>query len=114
MGVEVFDLWVTVMGLAALVLVARFRKLLRAEHRQSYDYIGAGLVILTLISLARMYYNLGVFGSLSFVSDPLFFRLITWIGIITGMTLTVSGVADWLPLSREYRRCGEGRIKRSG
>ena len=112
MGVEVFDLWVTVMGLAALVLVARFRKLLRAEHRQSYDYIGAGLVILTLISLARMYYNLGVFGSLSFVSDPLFFRLITWIGIITGMTLTVSGVADWLPLSREYRRCGEGRIKR--
>ncbi|MDH4156621.1 MAG: hypothetical protein OEW00_05035 [candidate division Zixibacteria bacterium] len=112
MGVEVFDLWVTVMGIAALVLVARFRRQLRAEHRQSYDYIGGGLVILTLVSLTRMYHNLGLFDSISFVSDPLFFKLISWIGIITGITLTVSGIADWLPLSREYRRCGEARIRR--
>jgi GAF domain-containing protein len=111
-GVELFDLWTTLLFLAGLVMVTRLNRQLRPEDKRSYNHVCLGLLVLAGVSLAKVYYGLGLFRSVAFVSDPLFFRLVNWIGVITGLTLVASGVSRWLPLFRAYRKYSESRIKR--
>ncbi|MBU0984472.1 MAG: hypothetical protein KKA42_11415, partial [candidate division Zixibacteria bacterium] len=98
--------------LLALVMVFRFRKQISAESVATYNEIGGGLVILALVMLGRVYGDLGVFSSVPFLSDPVFYDLISWIGIITGSLLVVTGVSNWLPLARHHRKFNEARIRR--
>ena len=55
---------------------------------------------------------MGLFSRTPFVSDPLFFRLIFWIGVITGLSFLISGVTTWVPLSRSYRKYNKNKIVR--
>ncbi|MCK4606327.1 MAG: GAF domain-containing protein [candidate division Zixibacteria bacterium] len=106
------DLVVTLLLLCALVLIARFKDQIRADDTESYRYISGGLAILALVALSRVYSALGVFDQVAFVSDPLFYRLLSWIGIITGATFLVSGISHWFPLARANRKYDRKRIQR--
>jgi len=106
------DLAVTLLLLCALVLIAKFKDQIRADDKESYRYISGGLVILTLVALSRVYSALGVFDQIAFVSDPLFYRLLSWIGIITGATFLVSGISHWFPLARANRKYNRKLIQR--
>jgi transcriptional regulator with GAF, ATPase, and Fis domain len=104
MELQTTELILPLFFLCALMLVARFKRQLSSESREGYRSISGGLVILTLMILSNVYRRMGIFDTLPFVSEPLFYQLIFWIGIITGVTFLISGMAHWLPLSHSYRR----------
>ncbi len=112
MEVSLPEMVVATFLVLALVLVARFRKQLKGQDIRSYRSICGGLAVLLLVALTRIYSQQGVFGDIPFVSDPVFFQILVWIGIITGATLLVSGVSTWLPLSRAYREVSYERLRR--
>lgn len=112
MELQTVDLVVMVFFLSALVLVARSRKQLSSESKESYRYISTGMVVLTLMELSRLFSIIGAFSSIPFISDPVFYRLIFWIGIITGLTMLVNGVSRWLPLARSNRELEHMRLRR--
>jgi len=112
MELQMIDLVVPLFFLSALVLVARFKKQLSEESKESYRFISAGLIILTLVELSQVYDKTGLFNTLPFVSEPLFYQLVFWIGVITGLTFLVSGISRWLPLSRTYRKYNRSLLKR--
>jgi len=112
MELSTVELFVTVFFLLCLVAVARFREQIYTIDKESYNYISSGVAILSAVSLARVHNGLGVFDLIPFVSDPLFFKLLTWIGVMTGSIILVSGVSSWLPLSRAHRKYNRKRIRR--
>ncbi|MBD3403063.1 hypothetical protein GF420_09210 [candidate division GN15 bacterium] len=99
----VIDWLVVLFFLVALVFVWRFRTSMHAVDRESYRQISTGLAVLSLVALLRLYNHYGVFEPVPFLSEPLFFRLIGWIGIITGIMFLISGMSSWLPLARRLR-----------
>ncbi len=97
--------------LLALILVRGFRTQIKTDNAESYDNVAGGLVILALTALARVYFMLGLFDGVPFLSEPVFFDLAYWICIITGATFVISGVANWLPLARYHRKFNQGKIR---
>ncbi len=96
---------------AAMIVLSKARVRLVHESREGYRYIACGLAVFAFISLARLYVHSGLFDHVPFVSDPLFYRLLEWIGIITGTVFMVSGISNWLPLSSASRVRRELKIK---
>ncbi len=101
-----------VVSLCALVVVYRFRNWMRAEDIEGYRNIVVGLTILSLANLAPLYAASGVFAMTPFLNDPLFFSLVTWITVLTGLIFLSSGVAGFLPLAREHRLYNQKVIAR--
>ncbi len=110
-SLELADWVIALFLFFALVLVSRFKKQISADGPEHYNNIAGGLVILALVALARVYNGLGLFERVPFLSETVFYDLISWIGIITGATFVVSGVSNWLPLARKSRRFSEKRIR---
>ena len=94
------DWFVTLFFLFSLIAIVRFRSHMRSVDKESYRYITAGLVVLTFVALARLYNSQGIFLQIPFLAEPLFYRLVSWIGIITGITFIISGMSGWLPLAK--------------
>ncbi len=111
MELQMIDLAMPLFFLSALILVAKFKKQLADKNAGSYLSISAGLVILAMATLSRVYSSTGVFNAIPFLSVPLFYQLLFWIGIITGLTFLLSGVSSWLPLSQTYQRHVRMRLK---
>ena len=111
MQFETADWSVSVFLLIALVLVRGFEKQIKTVSTRSYDNIAGGLVVLAIAAVARLYHATGLLESVPFLSEMVFFDLVYWIGIITGATFVISGVADWLPLARDHRRYHRSRIQ---
>lgn len=109
---QLFEYGVAVVFLMALIAVARFKKYLTAEDTGSYNHVVMGLGILAIASLAQVYNGLGVFSRVPFLSEQPFFKLVFWIGIITGLAFLIDGVTNWVPLSRSYRQHNKERIDR--
>lgn len=97
--------------LFSLYIVVKFKKKLPVQNREGYNSIVVGLTILTLITLANIYYHIGFFKNFPFVSEAVFFRLIYWIGVIFGITILINGVTNWLPLSRSYLNYNKTKIQ---
>lgn len=112
MTLRVADWVIPLFFLTALVLLLRYRRQLQAEDKESYRYIGVGLVLLALVSLSRLYFVEGYFVTVPFLSDVLFYRITSWIVIVTGATLVVSGISSWLPIARRLRGDNDQRMKR--
>ncbi|MCK4460206.1 MAG: hypothetical protein KAW46_00290, partial [candidate division Zixibacteria bacterium] len=112
MGLPLLDFMVALFFLMSLVVVARLRNEIRTHDRESYNYLSGGLAVLAVVALMRIYGGIGLFAVVPFLSDPLFFKVLSWIGIITGATFVVSGVSTWLPLARSHRQYGQERIQR--
>lgn len=109
---QLFEYGVALVFLMSLIAVARFQKYLSAEDKGSYNHVVMGLGILAIASLAQVYYGLGVFSRVPFLSEQPFFKLVFWIGMITGLAFLIEGVTSWVPLSRSYRKYNKDRIDR--
>ncbi|MFZ5980608.1 MAG: GAF domain-containing protein [Candidatus Zixiibacteriota bacterium] len=105
------NLFITVFFLITLVLLERFREQITVIDKSSYKYITGGIVILTFMSLGRVFSLEGVFDAVPFLSDPLFFKLIGWIGTITGITFLVSGMSSWMPLAKNYKKTSNDKLR---
>ncbi len=112
MGLPLIDLSVALFFLLCLVIVARFRRAIQVHDAESYRFLSGGLAVLSLVSLLRIYSGLGIFATVPFLSDPLFFKVISWIGIIMGATFLVSGVSTWLPIARANRQSSQEQVQR--
>lgn len=97
-------------SLVALYLVWKLRKQLQTAGDECYRNLATGLVVLAMVSLANLYHNEGMFNSVPFLSVPLFFDLVSWIGLITGATFVLSAVSAWVPLARNHQKYNQGRI----
>jgi hypothetical protein len=84
---------------------------IEAKDPESYRGIVFGLAILSLMCLARVYRGVGLLDGIPFVSEPLFFDLLYWIGVISGSMLMIAGVGNWLPRAREIRRYNRRRVR---
>jgi len=103
MPFETADWTVSVFLFVALVLVRGFEKQIKSISTRSYDNIAGGLVILAITAVARLYHATGLLESVPFLSETVFFDL--------AYTFVISGVADWLPLARDYRHYHRSRIE---
>lgn len=112
MGLPLLDLLVALFFLLSLVVVARFRNEIRMHDAESYRFLAGGLAVLAVVALTRIYAGIGLFATIPFLSDPLFFKVISWIGIIMGATFVVSGVSSWLPIARTNRQMGQEMLQR--
>ncbi len=112
MGFPAVELIITLFFLFVTVLLSRSREQLRCVDPESYNYISGGVLTLTLVSLAQVYGKMGVFDTTPFLSDPLSFKVLSWIGVISGVIFVISGVSTWLPLSQQRRRATERRVER--
>ncbi len=104
MEIQVIDLVVSLFFLSALVLIRKFRSPLKRRDVTSYRNISAGLVILNLVMVSRLYAANGMLQAVPFLSEPTFYQLCFWIGVITGMIFLVSGVSTWLPLAKQEQQ----------
>ncbi len=110
MTVQLADWVISGFFLIALLLVLKLSRQIGSEGKGSYNHISIGLLILMLVAIARVYKNAGLFVSIPFLSEPVFYQLIIWIAVITGATFVVSGVSTWLPVSRAYRKYNKTKI----
>lgn len=108
----ILDLVVALVFVLALIAVSHLKKYVTEEDKDSYNHVAVGLGILATVCLTQIYSRLGLFSQVPFLADPLFFRIVFWIGIITGLTFLTSGVSTWVPLSRSYRRYNKDRIQK--
>jgi hypothetical protein len=104
---------VAVVPLLALIVMLKLRRQIDAEASGSFRQVITGLIILASVGVIRLYHDSGLLQPVPFISDPVFHDVITWIIAITGATFLVSGVYHWLPLSREYRKYREQRVKKA-
>ncbi|HUV30254.1 MAG TPA: GAF domain-containing protein [Acidobacteriota bacterium] len=107
---EIADWLVSLFFLLALLLVLRFKKQVGVESRRSYNQIAVGLAILALVAVSRVHSNAGLFNSVPFLSEPVFYELVIWIAAIFGAAMLVGGVSHWLPAIRAYRRYNETKV----
>ncbi|MEA3297578.1 MAG: hypothetical protein U9R56_06915, partial [candidate division Zixibacteria bacterium] len=91
--------------------MSKFKEQIRLEDKESYRYIFGGLAILAAATISQVYSGIGVFNSIPFISDPLFYKVMYWIGIITGASFLISGISQWLPLSRAHRKYNRERVR---
>lgn len=98
--------------LAALVVISRLEKQISAVSRESYRLIAGGISVFALVALAALFRGLGMFDRLPFLSDEVFFDLVTWIFGITGSIFVLSGLSNWLPLARREKENGQRSIRR--
>lgn len=87
---------------AVLILVYNLRTVIESYHKESFSYITTGLTIIALSSIAAVLEQQNVFINIPFLNEAMFFQLLYWIGMITGMTLLLSGVSNWLPVYRKH------------
>lgn len=100
MHIQYLDLYAVLFFAVVMLVVSRLRSYISSRDEASYKKIISGVSILTGLSLVQVYANLGLFQSVPFLSDELFFRLISWIGGITGVVILTNGLSSWLPLSK--------------
>lgn len=112
MAVNTMDWIATVFFLAALVMVRKFQSQIRAESREGFRHLAGGLAFLSMATLARLFYGLGYFSRVPFLSETLFFDLAYWILVLAGGALMVNGASEWLPLARQNRKLSQQRIDR--
>lgn len=102
MEVSNMQLGITIVLLAALVLISRLRDFFKSVSNDDYRKITAGLIVLTLSSVINLMHQKMLFTSLPFVSEQLFVDIVFWSANLTGMILLLSGVARWLPVYQKY------------
>ncbi|MFZ1683144.1 MAG: hypothetical protein WAU88_03345 [Candidatus Zixiibacteriota bacterium] len=112
MAFQVADWVIPLFFLAALAILAKYRRQIQSEDKESFKYISSGLVLLALVSVSRVLYMDGYFAETPFLSDPLFYRIASWIVIITGAAFIISGLATWLPIANRTRRQSSTRLAR--
>ena len=98
--------------LSALVALKLIEAQGTSVGRDEFRQITVGLCMLAVASLGRLYFGLGAFDYVPFLSHQIFFDLAFWITVISGCTLMVSGVSRWLPLARRQRRLAAERVRR--
>ena len=110
------DVWtdwsVVLFFLVVLIAIRPKGREIRDGDPESYRGIVLGLGVLSVMALGRVYRQVGLLDGIPFVSEPLFFDLLYWIGVITGCTLMIAGVGRWLPKVREMRANNLKRIRR--
>jgi transcriptional regulator with GAF, ATPase, and Fis domain len=106
------ELIVALFFLVGLLLLARFRKQLRAVDRGSYAYIAAGMSLLSMVALAQVYHKAGALDELGILADARFYHLMVTIAVLGGICALVYGVSSWLPLHREQVEYSESRLSR--
>lgn len=110
MGGQIFNFIAALLFMSGLVMISRISRQMKAEDRTGYRYISGGLSLLAAVSLLRIYNGLELFEGVPFLADHLFFQMIVWITVMSGMILLLSGISTWLPLSRAQRMYSKQRL----
>ncbi len=103
---------ISVILLSALVMMLKVNKLNIDDDRSGYFQIIFGIMILSLTEIGRTYQASGLMAGIPFLSETVFFNLLHWILVITGVTLLLAGVSNWLPLFQAYRKYNAERVHR--
>ncbi len=98
------DWLIIVFYLGGLLLLLRLRHIMEADDRIGFRKMVSGLVLMTGGVLWHVYGQLGWFVSVPGLSEPIVQGLVRWSLTFVGMSLLVSGVANWLPVARSWRR----------
>ncbi len=106
------ELIVALFFVTGLMLLARFRRRLRAVDKTSYAYIAAGMILLSLVALAQVYHRAGALDQLGLLADARFYHLMVMIAVLGGISALVYGVSSWLPLHREQIEYSQARLAR--
>jgi len=98
------DFSISLFFLTALIFTAKSKTHISEGNSETYKYISSGLVILTLAAVSHLGFYQGLFNSIPFLSEELFYSLTYWIMNITGIILLAYGITNWLPLNNSLRK----------
>lgn|GEM_PF-1716795 len=112
MDVSFVDLMIAMVPLGGLIVLMRYREMICKADSSSYRQMAGGTTVLTIVSVLTLLRDYGAFTNAPFIGHPLASELIIWIGAISGSVILVSGVSQYLPIAREYRRIAGGRVQR--
>ncbi|MEW6049792.1 MAG: hypothetical protein AB1644_01845 [Candidatus Zixiibacteriota bacterium] len=99
------ELLVPLFFVVALIMLSRLRADIWREQREAFRYVAAGISILALTSLLKLYFEYGYLNEVPFLSDPLFHRVLVWVGTILGTVCVSTGISIWL----QHRRARNER-----
>ncbi len=96
----------------ALVLILRFRRQISEIDRRSYALIVAGVGLLLLASIMQIGRDYLPVTAATMMPPALFVQLVWGIIGITGLSLMLIGVTNWVPLVRRHRQFNDERFGR--
>ncbi len=90
-----------VLFLGGLIVLSNL-KVVFESNMESFRNITVGLTVMALFSVISVLSQHNVFTQIPFLNEAMFFQLLYWIGMITGMILLLSGLSNWLPVYRKH------------
>ncbi len=106
----VLDLFFAATFAVLLMILLRTRSKLFTENRSSFKYSVTGLLVLFFVSLVQLSANQRFFGTVPFLSEPMYLEMVQIIGIISGITLLVAGASLWIP-GRKKNKNNDDKIE---
>ena len=98
---------------AGLIVVYNLRDIISNDNKTSFHNITAGLITLSLCSIVSVFEQQQLFTRVPFLNIPIFFQLLYWIGMITGLTMLLNGVSNWLPVYRKHLKYNINELNKS-
>ena len=109
----ILDMFFTLVFVLLFIFLVRIKERAFVENRESYRYTVSGISVLFFASLLRLLNHQGLFDTVPFLSENIYFDLSEAIGIVTGIALMIAGVSIWLPMKRRAKDDDNGRAKQS-
>ena len=107
--IEIFSSILFFMGLLA---VYNLREIFIKYNKHSFIQISLGLATLSFSSsFAQIFVN-NLASEIAQFVNPLFFQMIYWIGIISGIALLVNGTSVWLPIYKKEKIIEQNNYKK--
>ncbi|MFH1687215.1 MAG: GAF domain-containing protein [bacterium] len=104
------NLILSMVTLAGLVAMAELQRHMPQHRSREFAMIAAGLGILALVTSARAVASTGILAALPVPANSLAFDTVCWSATLLALVLIVSGVSQWLPIVRDFRRLRSQRL----
>ncbi len=98
--------------LLGLVVIKSLRTKLMDEDISGYRYMTVGISLMAILSLFRIFFFQGLLSEIPFISEEIFFNILSVIGTMVGLIFLTSGLSSWLPISQSYRKYNREEIQR--
>ncbi|MBN2226573.1 MAG: GAF domain-containing protein [candidate division Zixibacteria bacterium] len=97
MSLFILDLFFALTFVVLLGLLVRVRERVFRDNRESYRCTVGGLFSLGIVSVIQLVSHQELLHQVPLLSEPIYLEVIEIIGIITGITLLISGISVWIP-----------------
>jgi GAF domain-containing protein len=104
------DVAIFALFLTAFVVVIKIERPMKQGQFSGLSGIGRGVAVLSAVSFLTMLNSFGLFDAMPFLSESTLFRLIVWIGVVSGLVLMLSAGISWRPTKMKSSAPGKAQL----